>query len=51
MDMIERGLSSEEQKTMRASCRAFVDDFVTPRFEIVKAMFPRSAGAYAGPEN
>jgi alkylation response protein AidB-like acyl-CoA dehydrogenase len=29
MDMIERGLS-EEQKMMRASCRAFVDDFVTP---------------------
>jgi acyl-CoA dehydrogenase len=26
---IERGLS-EEQKLMRASCRAFVDDFVTP---------------------
>ncbi len=29
MDMIERGLS-EEQKMMRESCRAFVDDFVTP---------------------
>src|SRR5687767_5655154 len=29
MDMIERGLL-EEQKMMRASCRAFVDDFVTP---------------------
>jgi hypothetical protein len=29
MDMIERGLS-QEQKMMRASCRAFVDDFVTP---------------------
>src|SRR5207247_3224244 len=29
MDMIERGLS-EEQKLMRASCRAFVDDFVIP---------------------
>ncbi|MGB7541406.1 MAG: acyl-CoA dehydrogenase family protein [Burkholderiales bacterium] len=29
MDMIERGLS-EEQKMMRQSCRAFVDDFVTP---------------------
>jgi alkylation response protein AidB-like acyl-CoA dehydrogenase len=29
MDTIERGLS-EEQKMMRASCRAFVDDFVTP---------------------
>jgi hypothetical protein len=27
--MIERGLS-EEQKMMRESCRAFVDDFVTP---------------------
>ena len=29
MDMIERGLS-DEQKMMRQSCRAFVDDFVTP---------------------
>ncbi|MGC2520329.1 MAG: acyl-CoA dehydrogenase family protein [Burkholderiales bacterium] len=29
MDMIDRGLS-EEQKMMRQSCRAFVDDFVTP---------------------
>lgn len=29
MEMSERGLS-EEQKMMRASCRAFVDDFVTP---------------------
>ncbi|MFL6567224.1 MAG: acyl-CoA dehydrogenase family protein, partial [Burkholderiales bacterium] len=29
MEMSERGLS-EEQKLMRASCRAFVDDFVTP---------------------
>jgi hypothetical protein len=29
MDMIDRGLS-EEQKMMRSSCRAFVDDFVTP---------------------
>jgi len=29
MEMIERGLS-EEQKMMRDSCRAFVDDFVTP---------------------
>ena len=29
MNMIERGLS-EEQKMMRESCRAFVDDFVTP---------------------
>src|SRR5882672_11784427 len=29
MDMLERGLS-EEQKLMRESCRAFVDDFVTP---------------------
>ena len=29
MDMIERGLS-EEQRMMRESCRAFVDDFVTP---------------------
>ncbi len=29
MEMIERGLS-EEQKMMRESCRAFVDDFVTP---------------------
>src|SRR5262245_6141084 len=29
MDWIERGLT-EEQKMMRASCRAFVDDFVTP---------------------
>lgn len=29
MDWIERGLS-EEQKLMRESCRAFVDDFVTP---------------------
>src|SRR2546425_13242619 len=28
-DMLERGLS-EEQRLMRASCRAFVDDFVTP---------------------
>ena len=28
-DMLERGLS-EEQKMMRESCRAFVDDFVTP---------------------
>src|SRR3989441_647792 len=28
-DMLERGLS-EEQKLMRESCRAFVDDFVTP---------------------
>src|SRR5881296_38622 len=28
-DMLERGLS-EEQKLMRSSCRAFVDDFVTP---------------------
>ena len=37
MDMIERGLS-EEQKMMRASCRAFVDDFL-------------NAGAYAGSEN
>jgi hypothetical protein len=27
--MVERGLS-EEQKMMRGSCRAFVDDFVTP---------------------
>ncbi|HEY3075845.1 MAG TPA: acyl-CoA dehydrogenase family protein [Burkholderiales bacterium] len=27
--MLERGLS-EEQKLMRSSCRAFVDDFVTP---------------------
>jgi alkylation response protein AidB-like acyl-CoA dehydrogenase len=29
MDWIERGLT-EEQRMMRASCRAFVDDFVTP---------------------
>jgi alkylation response protein AidB-like acyl-CoA dehydrogenase len=29
MEMIERGLSAE-QKMMRESCRAFVDDFVTP---------------------
>src|SRR5438034_2459363 len=29
MDMPERGLS-EEQRMMRESCRAFVDDFVTP---------------------
>ena len=29
MEMIERGLS-EEQRMMRASCRAFVDGFVTP---------------------
>jgi len=29
MDMLERGLS-EEQKLMRESCRAFVDDFVAP---------------------
>jgi len=29
MEMIERGLS-EEQRLMRASCRAFVDDVVTP---------------------
>src|SRR5437764_15318168 len=29
LDMLERGLS-EEQKLMRSSCRAFVDDFVTP---------------------
>src|SRR5881275_274814 len=29
MEMLERGLS-EEQKLMRSSCRAFVDDFVTP---------------------
>src|SRR5688500_18459319 len=29
MDLIERGLS-EEQKMVRASCRAFVDDVVTP---------------------
>lgn len=29
MDMIERGLS-EEQRLMRASCRAFVDESVTP---------------------
>src|SRR5919201_6747393 len=29
MEMIERGLS-EEQRLMRESCRAFVDDFVTP---------------------
>jgi len=29
MEWIERGLS-EEQKLMRASCRAFVDDFVAP---------------------
>jgi len=29
IDTIERGLS-EEQKMMRESCRAFVDDFVTP---------------------
>ena len=28
-DPVERGLT-EEQKLMRASCRAFVDDFVTP---------------------
>ena len=29
MHSIERGLS-EEQKMMRETCRAFVDDFVTP---------------------
>src|ERR687887_400875 len=29
MDMIDRGLS-DEQRLMRESCRAFVDDFVTP---------------------
>ena len=29
MQMIDRGLS-EEQKMMRETCRAFVDDFVTP---------------------
>jgi acyl-CoA dehydrogenase len=29
MEMTQRGLS-EEQKMMRESCRAFVDDFVTP---------------------
>src|SRR6266850_1557635 len=29
MDMLERGLS-DEQRMMRESCRAFVDDFVTP---------------------
>jgi acyl-CoA dehydrogenase len=29
MDMIDRGLS-EEQRLMRESCRAFVDDFVSP---------------------
>ena len=29
MEMIDRGLS-EEQRLMRESCRAFVDDFVTP---------------------
>jgi alkylation response protein AidB-like acyl-CoA dehydrogenase len=29
MQMVERGLS-EEQRLMRESCRAFVDDFVTP---------------------
>ena len=29
MSMIDRGLS-EEQRMMRESCRAFVDDFVTP---------------------
>src|SRR5437867_8411118 len=29
LSMIERGLS-EEQRLMRESCRAFVDDFVTP---------------------
>src|ERR671935_66405 len=29
MEMIERGLT-EEQRMMRESCRAFVDDFVTP---------------------
>jgi alkylation response protein AidB-like acyl-CoA dehydrogenase len=29
MEMIERGLS-EEQKMMRETCRAYVDDFVTP---------------------
>jgi acyl-CoA dehydrogenase len=107
MDMIERGLS-EEQKLMRASCRAFVRAPRMPtalcnmakvfaaeeimkvvqhamelhggngamldfgieklfrdgsiflhmdatadisRFKIVKALFPGTAGAYAGPEN
>ena len=29
MDLIERGLT-EDQRLMRASCRAFVDDFVIP---------------------
>ncbi len=29
MDMIERGLS-DEQRMMRETCRAFVDDVVTP---------------------
>ena len=29
IDMIERDLT-EEQRMIRASCRAFVDDFVTP---------------------
>src|SRR5258705_11017136 len=29
MDTVDRSLS-EEQRMMRASCRAFVDDFVTP---------------------
>src|SRR5258708_30678354 len=29
MQMVERGLS-EEQRLMRESCRAFVDDFVLP---------------------
>jgi len=29
MDTIDRSLS-EEQRLMRSSCRAFVNDFVTP---------------------
>ena len=29
MNITDRGLS-EEQRMMRDSCRAFVDDFVTP---------------------
>ena len=64
-EIIERSLT-EEQRMMRDTIREFVDREVLrdaslflhrdatvdiSRFKIVKALFPQTAGAYAGPED
>ena len=57
MTMTERGLC-EDQRMMRSARRAFVDHSVTAfignncqREWCIEALFPQTAGEYAGPED